>query len=691
MARNPGMEQADAQLSIKREIDGVLLPWVELDFVDETLAGTTVGEVLANPERYTGEKLADPIEGREYDRDCAYINLRPDGTSWIYSFAHGGTTYSLKYDALGIERAIEAAPQDSKAAEVFVKLMMLADELDPINVERLKTLACKRSGIGPGTLMASLRRARADASRERQSHAENSTRRPGKISLKDFYANLEMHNYIYTPTGKMWPAASVNARIPQQQVMEGGKPVLDEFGTPIWIDAHLWLDKHRAVEQITWAPGLPMIIHDTYVVDGGWVERPSALCFNLYRPPLITRGDPSDIGPWLDHLQYVYRDDADHIINWFAHRVQRPQEKINHALVFGGNQGIGKDTILEPLRYSVGPWNFKEASPKQILGRFNAYVKSVILRINEARDLGEFDRFSFYDHTKAYIASPPDTLLVDEKHLREYYIPNACGVIISTNHKTNGIFLPAEDRRHYVAWSERVMEDPKYQNNYFKKLWDWYANGGLQNVAAYLSERDIIGFDPKAPPPKTAAFWAIVDANRAPEEPELADALDRLQRPAAITLADIVEDEDTDSDLRMWLTDRGARRVYVLLIMAECRDTVCRRPPRRCLRSNTDQGIEVVFEQSGRRASLATVDANADFTVTATVRIPQIATDGTATVILRVAERHSSRRLRGCDRIDSASLALHRRAVRALIRGRRLVRRIGLGLSFAQRGRRGCA
>ena len=101
----------------------------------------------------------------------------------------------------------------------------------------------------------------------------------------------------------------------------------------------------------------------------------------------------------------------------------------------------------------------------------------------------------------------------------------------------------------------------KYQNNYFKKLWDWYASGGLQNVAAYLSERDINGFDPKAPPPKTAAFWAIVDANRAPEEPELADALDRLQRPAAITLADIVEDEDTDSDLRMWLTDRGARRV----------------------------------------------------------------------------------------------------------------------------------
>ena len=36
---------------------------------------------------------------------------------------------------------------------------------------------------------------------------------------------------------------------------------------------------------------------------------------------------------------------------------------------------------------------------------------------------------------------------------------NCVGVIITTNHKTDGIYLPAEDRRHYVAWSESVKED----------------------------------------------------------------------------------------------------------------------------------------------------------------------------------------------------------------------------------------
>jgi hypothetical protein len=56
---------------------------------------------------------------------------------------------------------------------------------------------------------------------------------------------------------------------------------------------------------------------------------------------------------------------------WLAHRVQQPQEKINHALVLGGPQGIGKDSLLEPVKRAVGPWNVAEVSPQHVLGRFN--------------------------------------------------------------------------------------------------------------------------------------------------------------------------------------------------------------------------------------------------------------------------------------------------------------------------------
>ena len=43
--------------------------------------------------------------------------------------------------------------------------------------------------------------------------------------------------------------------------------------------------------------------------------------------------------------------------------------------------------------------------------------------MNEARDLGEFDRFQFYDHLKAYTAAPPDVLRVDEKTQERVFDP----------------------------------------------------------------------------------------------------------------------------------------------------------------------------------------------------------------------------------------------------------------------------
>ena len=230
---------------------------------------------------------------------------------------------------------------------------------------------------------------------------------------------------------------------------------------------------------------LMVTIWSCHLQYGGWIERPGNRVFNLYLPPIITPTSGS-VEPWLAHVKRVYPGEADHILKWLAHRVQKPNEKINHALVLGGAQGIGKDTILEPLKHAVGPWNFTEVSPQQVLRRFNGFVKSVILRVSEARDLGEVDRFSFYDHMKSYIAAPPDVLRVDEKHIREYSVINVCGVVITTNHKTDGIYLPADDRRHYVAWSHLTRDD--FPNEYWKDLYRWYEVDGTQHVTHFSGQ-----------------------------------------------------------------------------------------------------------------------------------------------------------------------------------------------------------
>jgi Family of unknown function (DUF5906)/Bifunctional DNA primase/polymerase, N-terminal len=371
------------------------------------------------------------------------------------------------------------------------------------------------------------------------------TDQPNEVELKDFVAYMPMHNYVFTPTREPWPAASVNARI---------SPVQQENGKAI--SASAWLDANAPVEQMTWAPGAPMLISDRVISEGGWIERPGCTVLNLYRPPTIVPGNPEAATPWLNHVRKIYGDDADHIIPWLAHRVQQPQDKINHALALGGAQGIGKDTLLEPVKRAVGPWNFHEVSPQHMLGRFNGFLKSVILRVNEARDLGDINRFAFYDHMKAYTAAPPDVLRVDEKNLREYYVLNCCGVIITTNHKADGIFLPADDRRHFVAWSD--LTNYNFNDAYWAALWGWYDSGGDRHVAAYLRCLDISAFGPKAPPPKTAAFWDIVDANCAPEDAELADVLDRLGNPDATTLIRV--QSNATGDFEAWIRDRKNRR-----------------------------------------------------------------------------------------------------------------------------------
>jgi hypothetical protein len=385
-----------------------------------------------------------------------------------------------------------------------------------------------------------------------------SSAEPDKVTVDDFVAYLPSHSYLFVPCREPWTGSGVDARVPPIPVFKkNGQPKLVN-GKPVTIKATKWLDQNRAVEQLVWCPGKPKLIADRLVVDGGWIEREGVQIFNLYRPPRIKLGDARQAGPWVDHFRWIFPGDADHCLRWLAHRVQRPGEKINHGLVLGGAQGIGKDSLLEPIKYAVGSWNFHDVTPAHLLASFNAYAKSIILRVNEGRDLGDVNRFKFYDHTKIYRAAPPDVLRVNEKHIREYYVFNVIGFILTTNHRTDGIYLPADDRRHFVVWSERSKAD--FTPEYWSKLWHWYQHEtGFEHVAAYLHALDISDFDPKAPPPQTPAFWSIVNASSAPEDAELMDVLDALCNPDAVTLVQLIA--KATGETSEWLMNRKNRRV----------------------------------------------------------------------------------------------------------------------------------
>lgn len=363
----------------------------------------------------------------------------------------------------------------------------------------------------------------------------------GTLDVSDFYGYAPEANYIFRHTGQRWPKSAVNDRLPKV-----GR-----------LNASTWINRNNSVEQMTWSPGDPALIKDKLVLQSGWIEKKGATVFNLYHPPHLKLGDPRNAERWVEHVRKVYPNDAEYLIKWFAHRCQHPAIKINHALFLGGAPRIGKDTLLAPVRHTIGDWNCATASPTQMLGRFNSFLKSVILVISEARDLGEINRPQFYEHTKQIIAAPPPTLTVDEKNTHAYEIPNIVGVIITSNHKVGGIFLPENDGRHYVAWSPVSLDD--FEDGYFDALWQWYEHGGHDDIAAYLMGLDVSEWNPKSPPPRTPAFYEIVAASRAPEGSEMADTLDLLGRPEVVTITDL--QRFSSEDFGNWLKDRRNRRV----------------------------------------------------------------------------------------------------------------------------------
>ena len=367
-----------------------------------------------------------------------------------------------------------------------------------------------------------------------------------------------------TPLSPLPRGTSVDARVPPCEAVDrAGNPIIGADGEPMRELASVWLSSHASVEQMTFAPGEPRLIQGKLMLESGWAVNKEAAAFNLYQspPPLPPGADAAKAGKWLDHARSLYSEESGHVIKYFAHCAQRPQEKINHGLVLGGEQGIGKDTLLAALRHTLGPWNVQEVTPLMMMGRFNGFNRTVMLVIGEAKDLGKTSRFHFYEHLKPYLAAPPDALRTDEKNRPEYYVLNVCRGVMTTNHKTSGVYLPPDDRRHHVSWSARKAAE--FPEGYWVEFWAWYESGGFGHVAAYLRTLDISDFDPKAPPPRTSAFWEIVNANRSTEDTEMADLLDRLNRPPVVTIGILIA-AAADADMYEvveWLKDRKNRRI----------------------------------------------------------------------------------------------------------------------------------
>ena len=137
---------------------GVLLPYMELEF--DHLGTVLVANVLAEPERYVGETLADPLEGVAYGRAKAKVMKADDGGLLIHSFAHGRGLYQLRHDVRSAKAAIAQTPANAAVEHAITILAMTDLEVDEL-ADFVATVS-KVAKVGVRAVMARINKDRSE-------------------------------------------------------------------------------------------------------------------------------------------------------------------------------------------------------------------------------------------------------------------------------------------------------------------------------------------------------------------------------------------------------------------------------------------------------------------------------------------------------------------------------------------------
>jgi hypothetical protein len=196
---------------------GVLRPAAVLEFDD--LGTVTVADVLADPAKYEGETLSDPIEGVAYGRNTAIV--RGGG---IFSFAHGSASFKLVHDYASIVAAIAAAPV-TEAAKVLARMITRAD----VGHDEAKLL-CKRAGERAGTGTRPVEKMVAEALAEQKAQAARDRRAANAVGSPKPRLPAPLHDDEAKPVMLLWDGilANVKAAEPPARDVDGSPTAVRE-------------------------------------------------------------------------------------------------------------------------------------------------------------------------------------------------------------------------------------------------------------------------------------------------------------------------------------------------------------------------------------------------------------------------------------------------------------------------------
>ena len=284
----------------------------------------------------------------------------------------------------------------------------------------------------------------------------------------------------------------------------------------------------RQVDKLTYSPGQPRFCKEKNFDSEAILD-----CLNVYTPPGV---DPEegDVQPFLDLVMDVcdrVPEAYNHVFSFFAYAVQHPGERINHALVIQGEQGIGKDSIVLAMERVFGTHNTSQVTLQHVESAFNEWLFGRQMIVFQ--EMLATGRRNIYNKLKTYITDPVHT--INTKHVNLQRIANRAIYIFLTNYK-HALSLDPSDRRMWVWYSRMKRQSPEYYDRYYRWLYDRRSAGHLLE---WLLNYDTSKFNPSAPPPMTNAKRELVEASASEIEQYLRAATESGTWPMGCDLVSI--------------------------------------------------------------------------------------------------------------------------------------------------------
>lgn len=190
---------------------------------------------------------------------------------------------------------------------------------------------------------------------------------------------------------------------------------------------------------------------------------------------------------YLNHIfNNICSKDSDlyeYILDWMAHIIQKPENKVDKALVLRGSQGTGKGVFIEEFGKLLDNTYHHLTNMGPLVGRFNSELVNRLLVFADEITWG--GKRSEGSRLKTFISENKQNIEFKGKDVVP--MTNFARLVIASNHDW---VVPVEggDRRYVIIdIDDRNKEDKKYFSDMIKDM----SNGGREALMYKLVNRDI--------------------------------------------------------------------------------------------------------------------------------------------------------------------------------------------------------